>query len=102
MQASIRTLDNPALAYAVERADELDLPLLAVFGLTEHYPEANLRHFTFLVEGLQEATRDLEKLGIRLIILKAPPDEAALRLAGDAALLVTDRGYLTHQRRWRQ
>jgi deoxyribodipyrimidine photo-lyase len=102
MQASVRVLDNPALVYAVERADALDLPVLAVFGLTEHYPEANLRHFTFLVEGLAEAARDLVNIGIQLVILKAAPHEAALQLANDAALLVTDRGYLAHQRRWRQ
>jgi len=101
MQASVRVVDNPALLYAVQQADEIGVPLLAVFGLTASYPEANLRHFTFLAEGLEEAARELEQLGIRLVVLEAPPDEAALRLAGDAAALVTDRGYLTHQRRWR-
>ncbi len=101
MQASVRVVDNPALLYAVQQADEIGVPVLAVFGLTASYPEANLRHFTFLLEGLEEVSRELEKLGIRLVVLEAPPDEAALRLAGDAAALVTDRGYLTHQRRWR-
>jgi deoxyribodipyrimidine photo-lyase len=101
MQASVRVTDNPALLYAIQQADELGLPVLAVFGLTASYPEANLRHFTFLVEGLQDVERQLEKLGIRLVVLEAQPDEAARRLAGDAALLVTDRGYLAHQRRWR-
>jgi deoxyribodipyrimidine photo-lyase len=101
MQASVRVVENPALLYAIHQAEELGVPVLAVFGLTIGYPEANLRHFTFLIEGLEEAARELEKLGIRLVILEAQPDEAALRLAADAALLVTDRGYLTHQRRWR-
>jgi deoxyribodipyrimidine photo-lyase len=101
MQASVRVTDNPALLYAIQQAEELGLPVLAVFGLTAGYPEANLRHFNFLAEGLEDAAGELEKLGIRLVVLEAPPDEAALRLAGDAALLVTDRGYLAHQRRWR-
>ena len=61
MQASQRGVDNPALERAVERADELGLPVLAVFGLDAAYPEANLRHFAFLVEGLAAARRDLER-----------------------------------------
>jgi deoxyribodipyrimidine photo-lyase len=101
IQASVRVIDNPALLYAIQQADKLGIPVLAVFGLTDRYPEANLRHFTFLVEGLQDAEQELEKLGIRLAVLDAQPDEAALRLAPEAALLVTDRGYLAHQRRWR-
>jgi deoxyribodipyrimidine photo-lyase len=101
MQASVRVTDNPALLFAIQQAEELAVPLLTVFGLTSGYPEANLRHFAFLVEGLEEAARELEKLGIRLVVLEAQPDEAALRLAADAAVLITDRGYLEHQRRWR-
>jgi deoxyribodipyrimidine photo-lyase len=101
MQASVRGTDNPALLYAIRQAEELGLPVLAVFGLTDRYPEANLRHFTFLVEGLEDVQRELEKLGIRLVVVEGPPDEAAVRLAPEASLLVTDRGYLSHQRRWR-
>ena len=101
MQASVRVAENPALLYAVQQADDLGVPVLVVFGLTDGYPEANLRHFTFLIQGLEDVVNQLEKLGIQLVVFKAPPDEAALRLAGDAAVLVTDRGYLAHQRRWR-
>ena len=101
MQASQRGVDNPALERAVERADDLRLPVLAVFGLDAAYPEANLRHFAFLVEGLAAARRDLERRGVQLAVLRAPPDDAALTLADRAALLVCDRGYLPHQRAWR-
>ena len=75
--------------------------MLAVFGLDAAYPEANLRHFAFLLEGLAVARRDLERRGVQLAVLRAPADEAALSLAGPAALLVCDRGYLRHQRAWR-
>ena len=63
MQASVRVLDNPALEVAAARADELGLPLLAVFGLTACYPEAALRHYVFLVEGLADAAAALAALG---------------------------------------
>jgi deoxyribodipyrimidine photo-lyase len=102
MQASQRGLDNPALDRAVERADELGLPVLAVFGLDPAYPEANLRHFAFLLEGLEAARADLERRGVQLAVLRAAPDAAALALADSAALLVCDRGYLRHQRAWRE
>jgi deoxyribodipyrimidine photolyase len=102
MQASVRVKDNPVLLIAIRQADKLGLPVLVVFGLTTGYPEANLRHFTFLIEGLEDAERELEKLGIRLLILESRPDEAALRMAAEAAIVVTDRGYLAHQRRWRE
>ena len=101
MQASVRAVDNPALLYAIQKADELAVPVLVVFGLTGRYPDANLRHFTFLIEGLRDVEQELKNLGIQLVVFEAPPDEAALRLAGEAVLLVTDRGYLVHQRCWR-
>ena len=102
MQAAPRVPDNPALQHALRRADELGLPLLCGFGLTPRYPEATLRHYVFLLEGLAETAAVLESLGIRLAVLPEEPDRAALRLGRRAALLVTDRGYLRHQRAWRE
>jgi deoxyribodipyrimidine photo-lyase len=102
MQASQRGVDNPALDRAAELADELGLPALAVFGLDAAYPEANLRSFAFLLEGLRVARRDLERRGVRLAVIRASPDATALSLAGDAALVVCDRGVLRHQRAWRE
>jgi deoxyribodipyrimidine photo-lyase len=91
MQAAPRRTDNPALDYAITRADELHLPLLCTFGLTARYPEANLRHYAFLAQGLAETARSLRELGIRLVVFTEEPDRAALCLALEAALLVTDR-----------
>ena len=101
MQASQRVHFNHALEYAVERANELKLPLLVGFGLMADYPEANLRHYHFMLEGLRETQEKLIQRGIKLVIRRGRPDEVALELAGDAALVVCDRGYLIHQKRWR-
>ncbi|MFO8034070.1 MAG: deoxyribodipyrimidine photo-lyase, partial [Candidatus Bipolaricaulota bacterium] len=100
MQASQRTRDNPALEYAVRQADARDLPVLVYFGLTESYPEANLRHYTFLVEGLAEVQQSLAERGIAFGVRHGAPLDGAVTLAADAALLITDRGYLRHQKRW--
>lgn len=100
MQSSHRAMDNPALAYAIERADALHLPVVAYFGFTPAYPEANLRHLAFMAEGLDAAARALETLGILLVIRAEDPADGVLSLAKNAALLVADRGYLRPERSW--
>jgi len=103
MQQSQRPEDNPALEHAVQRANEHDLPLLVVFGLMDDYPDANLRHYTFMLEGLQETQQILaDERGIKLVVAHGSPDDVALRYEEQAALVVTDRGYLRHQRSWRE
>lgn len=102
MQQSQRAEYNHALEYAVKQANAAKLPILVVFGLLDDYPEANLRHYRFMLEGLAETRARLRKRGILLVIRHGRPDEVALRLSGDAALVVCDRGYLRHQRQWRR
>lgn len=101
MQQSQRAEHNRALEWALSRANDRGLPLLVVFGLTDDYPEANLRHYTFMLEGLQETEERLADRGIQMIVRYGNPDDVALSYADDAALVVTDRGYLRHQRAWR-
>jgi len=102
MQQSQRAECNHALEYAIQQANEMGQRLLVVFGLTDNYPEANLRHYRFLLEGVQETQASLERRGIKMAVQHGPPDEVALRLAKDASLLVCDRGYLRHQKQWRE
>ena len=54
MQQSQRAVGNHALEYAVDLANELGGPLVVSFGLMEDYPETNLRHYVFMLEGLRE------------------------------------------------
>jgi deoxyribodipyrimidine photo-lyase len=68
----------------------------------DDYPEANARHYTFLLEGLQETQNRLAERGLRMVVAHGAPDDVALRYAADALHLVTDRGYLRHQKRWRR
>ena len=102
MQQSQRTEYNEALNVAIREANRCELPLLAVFGLTDAYPEANLRHFTFMLEGLQEIAAALRRRGIPLVVRLGSPPNVALNLGHDAALIVCDAGYLRHQRVWRR
>ena len=61
MQASQRTSYNHALEYAIEQANALGQPLVVCFGLMDDYPEANLRHYAFMLEGLDNTVRTTEQ-----------------------------------------
>lgn len=102
MQASARAEYNHALEYAVMQANNLGKPLLAFFGLTSEYPEANLRHYQFLIEGLRETQYRLKGRGVDLVVQQVSPDQGAIRLSKGASMIVTDRGFLRTQREWRR
>ena len=101
MQQSQRCHGNHALDYAISQANTLHVPVLVVFGLMDDYPEANLRHYRFMLQGLAEVSGELSKRGIGFVVRHGEPAEVAIDLARDAALVVCDCGYLQHQRRWR-
>lgn len=101
MQAAQRAGHNPALEHAIARANELGVPVVVGFGLDDAYPEANARHFAFLLEGLRDVKAELAERGVALVVRRGAPDDVALALAADAALVVCDRGYLRHQKAWR-
>jgi deoxyribodipyrimidine photo-lyase len=102
MQQSQREHFNHALEYAIAGANELDLPLLVGFGLTSGYPEANLRHYQFMLEGLREVAQALASRRIRFVLQIGDPVAVTLRLGKQAALIVCDRGYLRLQKQWRR
>lgn len=101
MQQSQRAEYNHALKYAIQQANTLGKSVLVGFGLMDDYPEANLRHLTFMLEGLQETQATLATQGIKMVIQRGSPVDVALALGKDAALIVCDRGYLRHQKAWR-
>jgi deoxyribodipyrimidine photo-lyase len=101
MQQSQRAEYNHALEYAIHKANRLGQGVLVAFGLTDDYPEANLRHYTFMLEGLQETRRTLAGRGIKMVVQKGAPAEIAVNLGRKASLIVCDCGYLRHQKAWR-
>lgn len=101
VQATVRERDNHALEYAVQEANRLKLPLVAVFGLTPGYPEANARHYLYLLEGLRDLRAGLGRRGVPLRVALGEPVAEVKRAAREAALVVTDLGYMRIQRQWR-
>jgi deoxyribodipyrimidine photo-lyase len=102
MQASQRTEYNHALEFAIDKANELQQPLVVLFGLTDDFPEANLRHYYFMLEGLEEVAESLAQRGIKFIIRKESPELGVQKLAKNSSMVIVDKGYLRIERRWRQ
>lgn len=101
MQASQRAEYNHALEYAVRMANDLDLPPVVLFSVTDRFPEANLRHYTFMLAGLKEIQAELRRRGIQFLLLHRSPERAVLEVTREAAAVITDRGYLRIQKAWR-
>jgi len=103
MQQSQRAVGNHALEFAILRANELRRPLVVLFLLVPTFPDANLRHFAFMLEGLSETERHLNARGIAMVVAEtAEPQAALLEISRRAAAVICDCGYLRHQRRWRR
>ncbi len=101
MQASQRAVFNPALEYAIEQANKRSKPILVFFGITDNYPDANLRHYYFMLQGLIDVFKRLEKRGISLVLRVVSPEIGAIELSKDASMIIVDRGYVKIQRKWR-
>ncbi|MEA2070680.1 MAG: deoxyribodipyrimidine photo-lyase [Asgard group archaeon] len=102
MQASQRTEYNHALNYAIEKANKNNKALIVFFGLTGQFPEANERHYTFMLEGLQEVEKKLQKQNIKFIVKKGEPNKELVKIAAEAAVIIVDRGYLRIEKQWRR
>jgi len=102
MQRAMRVRDNPALNVAIEVGNILNLPVAIYFGVIPNYPNANLRHYHFLQQGLRDVAEDAAQLGIAFIV-RRPPDtlEAFLEEVG-AAMLIGDENPCREPERWRQ
>ncbi len=100
MESSQRVKQNLALEYAILKANNLNKPLVVFFGLAPAFPEANLRHYSFMLEGLQEVNEGLQNIGVKMIVGGRSPEKGAVELSKDACLTVVDKGYLRILREW--
>lgn len=92
MSREQRVQDNWALLHAQKLAVQNKKPLIVAFCLTLDYPAANLRHYSFLLEGLKETAAALETLRIPFFLLEGDPTDTlpAFLKECDAGLLVCD------------
>jgi len=102
IQASQRTDENHALEFAKQEAKTLGVPLVVFFIMVVDYPSANLRSFSFMLDGLRDAKNRLEDSRIRFVALKGNPTDILPSVSKHCAEIVTDVGYLKHRIAWRR
>ena len=94
MQMFKRASHNYALNFAIQMANERQLPLVVYEGLKFYYPWASDRIHTFILEGVAEKQAEFSERGIRYVFYlqrnKRDPQNTVAKLAREAALLVTD------------
>jgi deoxyribodipyrimidine photo-lyase len=103
MQRSQRGIDNQALNHAIKLANSLKLPVVAMFGLTPRYPEAERRHYRFLVDGLADTHAAMEARGVPFVVRVGKPNEVMERFATEvrAAIVVGDENPVRVGQHWR-
>lgn len=102
MQAAQRTEYNQALEFAIKQANRRDKRLVVLFVLVDDFPDANTRHYCFMLEGLQEVRDELKNRKIKMTVRKGQPEDCVGKAAASADMVITDDGYLRIQRKWRR
>src|SRR5690242_20204857 len=94
MRRSLRALENPSLDVAIDLGNALAKPTVVFFALVPS-STANLRHYTFLAEGLAETQEELQEKGVGFV-LRRYPDHSVAKFCNEvrASILVTDENPL--------
>lgn len=103
MQRAMRILDNPALDVAIEAGNILALPVVVFFSVIPNYPNANLRHYHFLAQGLRDVADDAVERGVGFVV-RRPPNNALTAFVAEveAALVIGDENPCREPQRWRK
>jgi Deoxyribodipyrimidine photolyase len=101
MQRSMRIQDNPALDVAIDVANILGLPVVVYFQIIPNYPNANLRHYYFLQQGLRDVESDAAERGVGFVLRRSPARLEEFLAEVDAALLIGDENPCREPERWR-
>lgn len=99
----MRIVDNPALDVAIEAGNLLGLPVVVYFQVIPNYPNANLRHYHFLQQGLKDVAEDAAERGLGFVLRRSPGSslDAFLEEVA-AALLIGDENPCREPSRWRK
>ena len=102
MQRAMRIEDNPALDVAIEAGNLLGLPVVVYFQVIPNYPNANLRHYHFLQQGLRDVEADAEARGVGIVVRRSPDKLEEFLEEVQAAILVGDENPCREPERWRK
>ncbi|MEI6758383.1 MAG: deoxyribodipyrimidine photo-lyase [Chlorobium sp.] len=104
MSRDQRVRHNWALLFAHRKAELLHQPLVVLFTLAPSFLRAPLRHYDFMLKGLQEVEADLKALNIAFVLLQGQPERELPCFAEKmkAGLVVTDFSPLHISRNWKE
>src|SRR5271167_442375 len=103
MQRAQRALDNPALDVAVQAANALQQPVVIFFAPVPFYPHANLRHYSFLAQGIPDIADRARKRGVGFV-LGTFPEHSLLKFCDEvaASIVIGDENPMREPRHWRE
>jgi len=103
MQRAMRIVDNPALDLAIEAGNLLGLPVVVFFSVIPNYPNANLRHYHFMAQGLRDVAEDAAERGVGFVVRRHPGNSLEMFLEEvEAALVIGDENPCREPERWRK
>jgi deoxyribodipyrimidine photo-lyase len=104
MSRDQRVHDNWALVFAQNLALRHRKGLMAVFCLTTDFLGANLRHYLFLLKGLQEQVPEFAAFNIGFHLLEGDPGKTLPKFLArhEAGALVTDFDPLRLKKSWKE
>jgi deoxyribodipyrimidine photo-lyase len=103
MQRAMRIRENSALDVAIEAANHLGLPVVVFFSVIPNYPNANLRHYHFMQQGLRDIEEDAAERGVGFILRRHPHNSLEKFLSEvEAAILIGDENPCREPERWRK
>ncbi len=103
MSRDQRLMDNWALLFAIEQANELKVPCHIIFTLSSSFLGAGQRQFDFMIAGLKELEVKSVSLGLGFHVLMGKPDNTLSQLVIEinASRLVSDFDPLAIKRNWK-
>jgi len=103
MQRAQRGVDNHALDTAIDLGNELGLPVVVYFAAISNFPHANLRHYSFLNQGLRDVEQDLAERNVSFVV-RRPPHEDHLKFFAEAkaAIVIGDENPMRAPEGWRR
>jgi deoxyribodipyrimidine photo-lyase len=104
MSRDQRVHDNWALLFAQMKALEKKRHLAVVFNLVPKFLEATIRQYGFMLKGLQQVEKELQKFNIPLFITKGNPEIEIPKLLDElkASILISDFDPLRIKRIWKR
>jgi deoxyribodipyrimidine photo-lyase len=103
MQRAQRADDNPALDTAIRLGNELQKPVVTFFAPVPFYPNANLRHYTFLAGGIADIATGMKDRNVGFV-LRFHPDHSLLKFCTEVnpCMVVGDENSMREPEHWRQ